>query len=140
MPYPRSGRRRLASCLFALHTLGLFSRVHAAEQCINTGQVANDQTGTNARTAFQMVNSNFADFYAFLYAPITGPVTIAPGTNTSVIGAGALTNGMHAFMPAKTTKCNPLAFAAVPTDCPVAPMQSMLRVGIGGGVRLATPP
>lgn len=124
-------------CLFAL--LGAGSAV--AQQTINCapGVPCNAVSGpTNTHTGDQpwqaggKINANFTDLHAFLYAPISGPVTIASGTNTSAIGANVLTNAMHAFMPAQTTKCNPLSIAGAPQDCPISVMNSMLGTGGGG--------
>lgn len=101
----------------------------AAQQLIPTAT----GSGIPAQQGFAIVNSNFKDLYSFLYAPITGPVTVAPGTNTSVIGNSVLTNGMHALMPASTFKCNALTIAATPQDCTVAQVQTLIGTGGGSG-------
>lgn len=115
--------------------LSLIGTAYAAQQTIITGSAPNTGFGDPAYTAFQKVNSNFADLYSFLYAPITGPVTIASGTNTSAIAAGALTNGMLASMPATTVKCNPLVLAAAPADCTPTQIAAMLTglITVTGG-------
>lgn len=55
---------------------------------INTGNVANDGTGTPLRTAFQYINSNFTELYNNVFDPV-------PLANlTAVAGARAfVSNG-----------------------------------------------
>lgn len=121
----------LAATFTLAIVVGMYMPVDAAQQTINVGVSANDGTGDPARSAFQKVNANFTDLYSVLYAPITGPVTIASGSNTSAIAANAVTNGMRALMPASTTKCNTSGSAGPESDCTVSQMLTLLGSSVG---------
>ena len=103
-----------------------------AQQIIPIGS-PNSGNGETLYGAFNQVNANFTDLYSYLYAPITGPVTIAPGTNTSAVGTGVITNGMRATMPALTIKCNFLSSIGPELDCTAAQITTYFGFGGGGG-------
>lgn len=122
-------RHRLTS-LLAAATLAMASVcAHAAQQTIGIG-APNSGQGDALFTAFTKVNADFTDLYQFLYAPITGPVTIT--ANTSAIGNGVVTNGNLAPMPALTIKCNFLNSPGVATDCTQTQIAAAFSFGSGG--------
>lgn len=121
-----------------LLTFLLFGAAAGAQQLINcdTNTPCGPQgpsltnRGDPASVFGYKVNINFQSLYNFLYAPIQGPVSIAPGTNLSVIGNSVLTNAMLAPMPAQTVKCNPFPNDGLqPLDCSVSQLNSLLGVG-----------
>jgi hypothetical protein len=60
------------------------------QQTINVGTVPNDQTGDQARTAFQKVNANFTDLYSgnFSSATFSLPLLDTYANEAAALAAG----------------------------------------------------
>jgi hypothetical protein len=76
------------------------------------------------------LDANFVDLYGTLYAPITGDVSIASGTNHSSINPGSVTLADFANFPANSYPCNLSGSSAAPSWCTPG-------TGSGGGTSSA---
>lgn len=99
-----------------------------AQQTIQVGTTANDRTGTDARSAGNIINANFTELYIDTAAPLSGDVVKPLGSKVTTIAANAVGNSKLAQVAAGTLKGNATGLAASPSDLSVTQVTAMLNV------------
>ena len=128
--------RLISTLLLSLVGMAASAQGITTVQDVNVGTGPNTGTGEGAYTAFTKINNDVNALFKYNEFTMVGPVTMAAGTNTSVITPGAIVNSFLAPMTADTIKCNPLSLATSAQDCTPAQVAAMLSPFIatsGGG-------
>jgi hypothetical protein len=124
---------KLFTRLLLLFMLAGLAPAFAQQQVVNVGTGVNTGDGDIARVAFQKLNANDANLFAFLWAPIFGDVTTVSGSNNVTIVPNAVTLAKMAQMPSMSFICNGLSLQATGQYCTAAQAAAILQPFITGG-------